>query len=78
MTMYLVRLSITELVVVTVVIAGEVHTVFTVTGISTAVLNSTVQVRLEVDPAIIIPRGVTLTVVGAGTEERKEWRLISV
>ena len=72
MTMYLVRLSITEPVGVTVVIKfGEVHTMFTVTGTFTAVLNSTVQVRLEEDPAIIMPGGITLTVVGVGTEERK-------
>ena len=78
MTVYSVILSITELVEVTVVIAGELHTVlFTVTGTSTGVLNSTVQVWMEEDPAII-PGGVTLTAVGAGTEERKEWRLISV
>ena len=30
--------------------AGPVHTMFTVTGTSTAGLNSTVQVRVTVDP----------------------------
>ena len=72
--MYLVRLSIVKLVVVTVVEAGPLHTVSTVTGTSTDGLNSTVQVRLGEDPAIIIPTGgvrVTVTDVGAGTEERQ-------
>ena len=67
--MYLVRFSIIKLVVVTVVKAGPVHTVFTVTGTFTAELNSTVQVRLGEDPAIIASTGgVTTTKVGAGTE----------
>ena len=66
--MYLVRLSIIKLVVVTVVKAGPLHTVSTVTGTSTAGLNSTVQVRLGEDPAITVPTGgVTVTAVGAGT-----------
>ena len=66
--MYLVRLSIIKLVVVTVVEAGPLHTVSTVTGTSTNGLNSTVQVRLGEDPAIIIPTGgVTVTAIGAGT-----------
>ena len=56
------------LVGVTVVKAGPVHTVFTATGTSTAGLNSTVQVRLGDDPAIIVfIGGETSTVVGAGT-----------
>ena len=68
MAVYLVRLSIIMLVGVTVVKAGPVHTVFTVTGTSTAGLNSTVQVRLGEDPAIIVSTGgETSTVVGAGT-----------
>ena len=54
----------------TVVIAGEVHIVFTVTGIFTAVLNSTVQVRMEEDPAITLTGWVTVTTVGAGTERK--------
>ena len=71
MMVYLVRLSIIELVGVTVVSAGEVHSVVTVTGTFTAGLNSTVQVRLGEDPAIIIPIGaVTVTSVGAVTEEK--------
>ena len=66
--MYLVRLSIIELVVVTVVEAGPLHTVSTVTGTSTDGLNSTVQVRLGDDPAIIVlDEGMTVTAVGAGT-----------
>ena len=50
--------------------SGPLHSVVTVTGISTAGFNSIVQVRLEdLDPAIIIPAGgVTVTAVGAGTE----------
>ena len=51
---------------------GPVHTVFTVTGTSTAGLNSTIQVRFGEDPAIITSEGrVTLTLEGAGTEEKK-------
>ena len=70
--MYLVRLSIITLVVVTVVEAGPLHTVSTVTGTSTDGLNSTVQVRLGEDPAIIVPTGrVTVTLDGPGTEVRK-------
>ena len=79
MTVYLVRVSITELVGVTVVISGEIHSVLIFTGTSTAGSNSTVQVRLGEDPAIIIPTGgVTVTSVGAGTEESIEWRLIKM
>ena len=70
--MYLVRLSIIKLVVVTVVEAGPLHTVSTVTGTSTDGLNSTVQVRLGEDPAIVVPSGgVAVTVVGPGTEVRQ-------
>ena len=47
---YLVRLSITELIGGRVTPAGPVHTVFTFTETSTAGLNSTVQVRAMVDP----------------------------
>ena len=68
MVMYLARLSITKLVGVIVVKAGPVHTVFTITGTFTAGLNSTVQVRLGEDPAIIVSTDrVTITEVGAGT-----------
>ena len=71
MMVYLVRLSITELVGVTVVPTGAVHSVVTVTGTSTAGLNSTVQVRLGEDPAIVVLiRGGTITAVGAGTVGR--------
>ena len=50
--------------------AGPVHTVFTVTGTSTAGLNSTVQVRVTLDP--IGKTGlsefvVIVTELGAGT-----------
>ena len=66
--MYLVRLSIIKLVVVTVVEAGPLHTVSTVTGTSTDGLNSTVQVKLGDDPAMIeLDGGVTVTAIGAGT-----------
>ena len=47
---YLVRLSKTELIGGRVTPAGPDHTVFTFTKISTAGLNSTVQVRAMVDP----------------------------
>ena len=70
----MVRFSITELVGVTVVFkSGEVHIVITFTGIFTAGLNSTTQVKMEEDPAIIIPAGaVTITEVGTGTEEKQD------
>ena len=50
--------------------AGPVHTMFTVTGTSTAGLNSTVQVRVTLDP--IGKTGlsefvVIVTELGAGT-----------
>ena len=68
MVIYLVRLSIIKLVGVIVVKAGPVHTVFTVADTSTAELNSTEQVRLGEDPAIIAyTGGETSTDVGAGT-----------
>ena len=50
--------------------AGPVHTVFTVTGISTAGLNLTVQVRVILDPIGQIGLGmllITVTEDGAGT-----------
>ena len=50
--------------------SGLVNTVFTVTGASTAGLNSTVQVRVTVDPKGGIGLGMLLdsiTEVGAGT-----------
>ena len=65
---YLVRLSIIELVGVTVILFGPLHIEVTFTGISTAELNSTVQVRMGEDPAIMgFVGGVIVTVVGAGT-----------
>ena len=53
--------------------AGPVHTVFTVTGTSTAGLNSTVQVRVT-DPIGLTANGlvrslVTLTEDGPGTAQ---------
>ena len=49
---------------------GPLHTVFTVTGMSTASLNSVVQVRVRKEPVTIVPSGeaVTVTAVGGGTE----------
>ena len=52
--------------------SGPLHSVVTVTGTSTAVLNSTVQVRLKGDPAITPVGAVTVTTLGAGTEGRKK------
>ena len=72
--MYLTRFSIIKLVGVTVVKAGPVHTVFTVTGTSTAGLNFTVQLRLEDDPAIIVASTGEMTAeLGGGTE--KTWMI---
>ena len=68
---YVVRFTITAgtgLVGKNIVPSGTFHLVVTVTGISTAGLNSTVQVRLGEDPANMVPiGGVTVTEVGAGT-----------
>ena len=52
--------------------SGPVHIVFTVTGISIAGLNSTVQFRLQVGGEssrinVGIKEGVTITVMHAGT-----------
>ena len=50
--------------------SSVVHTVFTVTGTSTAGLNSTAQVRVTLDPKGGIGLGMLLdsiTEVGAGT-----------
>ena len=55
---------------------GPVHIVFTVTGTSTAGVNSTVQVRVTLEPAITPTGAVTVTAVGAGTEERKNYNKI--
>ena len=54
---------------------GPVHTVFRVTGTSTAGLNSTVQVKVTADPtgrtglAVSL---VTVTDVGDGTNQKKK------
>ena len=53
--------------------AGPVHSVFTVTGASTAGLNSTVQVRMTLAPAITLNGAVTVTAVGAGTGGEKNY-----
>ena len=53
--------------------AGPVHSVLTVTGTSTAGLNSTAQVRVTLAPAITPGGAVTVTSVGAGTEGRKNY-----
>ena len=53
--------------------AGPVHTVVTVTGISTAGLNSTVQVIVTADPTGrtgLSGALVTVTDVGDGTDEK--------
>ena len=46
--------------------AGPVHTVFTVTGISTAGLNSTVQVRVTADPIGRMGLGMLLDIARDG------------
>jgi uncharacterized protein (UPF0333 family) len=51
--------------------AGPVHSVLTVTETSTTGLNSTMQVRVTLEPAITPSGAVTVTAVGAGTEGRK-------
>ena len=56
--------------------SGPVHTVFTITGRSTAGLNSTVQVRVTLEPAITFVGVVTVTAIGAGTEGRKKLQQI--
>ena len=63
---YVVMLPITGCAV-TVVInpAGPVHTVFTVTGTSTAGSNSTVQVRVTLDPTAMVL--LLMVTVGVGT-----------
>ena len=49
---------------------GPFHTVLTVTGISTASLNSMVQVRVREEPVTTVPSGeaVRVTAEGGGTE----------
>ena len=56
--------------------AGPVHSVLTVTGTSTAGLNSTVQVRVTLAPAITPSGAVIVTAVGAGTEGRENYKKI--
>ena len=72
MIVYLVKLSITELVDKTVTLFGAVHSILTFTSVSTNGLNSTVQVRFGEDPEIIVPiGGVTVTDIGAGTVQKE-------
>ena len=49
---------------------GPLHTVFTVTAMSTASLNSMEQVRVRGEPVKMVPSGevVTVTAVGGGTK----------
>lgn len=55
-------------VLVVVKSAGPLHTVFTVTGISTAGLNSTVQVRVTADPIGRMGLGILLDILRDGAE----------
>ena len=67
---YLVKCSTTGVVEESVTPAGPVHSVFTVTRTFTTGLNSTVQVRVTVDPTGrmgLTGSLVTVTEVGAGT-----------
>ena len=68
---YCVRLSIMAgLVCMSDVPLGSVHTMLTVTGISTAGGRLTRQVKLNKDPAKMVSwGGVTITEVGSGTNE---------
>ena len=50
--------------------AGPVHTVFTVTGTSTAGLNTTVQVRVTADPMTMVL--LLMVTFGVGTREEQE------
>ena len=54
--------------------SGPVHTVLTVTGTSTAGLNSTVHVRTVKDPTImeLSKSLITLTTLGSGTGKQKD------
>jgi hypothetical protein len=61
----------TGLAGISITFVGPVHSVLTVTGISTAGLNSTAQFRITLAPAITPSGAVTVTAVGAGTEGRK-------
>ena len=45
--------------------AGPVHTVFTVTGTSTAELKTTVQVGVTADPTVMVP--LLMATFGVGT-----------
>ena len=60
----------TEVEVVNSVPGGPLHTVFTVTAMYTASLNSMEQVRVREEPVKIVPSGeaVTVTAVGGGTK----------
>ena len=74
---YLVRFPIAGVVGESVTPSGPVHTVFTITGTSTAGLNSTVQVRVTFDltgRTGLTGLLVTLTEVGTGTGDKGKWR----
>ena len=63
---YLVWLTITGSVGESVTPSGPVHTVFTVTGTSTAGSKSTVQVRVTADPTAMVPLLMVTVEVGTG------------
>ena len=50
---------------------GPVHTVFTVTGTSTDVLNSTVQVKITEPPTVMVDGLLAMSTVGVGTESEQ-------
>ena len=61
--------------------SGPVNTVLTVTGISTAGLNSTAQVRVTSDPKGGMGLGMLLdsVTVGAGTAKLwQKWKIIKI
>ena len=57
--------------------AGPVHTVFTVTGISTDGLNSTVQVRVTEPPTTMVPAWL-LVILTAGDGTAREENHVSL
>ena len=72
---YLIRFIISGSLVESITPSGPVHTVLTVTGTSTAGLNTTVQVRVTSDPTGRIGEAGILVIfieLGAGTIERRD------
>ena len=67
MLVYLVGFSILKIVKENVTPVGPVHTMFTVTGTSTAGLNSTVQVRVMLEPMTFVVLLDEILIDGAGT-----------